>query len=210
MSEISKNFFIFQSPDQLLAEIKPLNDERIFIETGYDIVMEAWIISHFCIGFQKLKHCAVQVKMGENHEEPADAIVKIDNEIVDYQITERQKEGRKRTEEYREWVKKGRPSEAKEYRPIALEEALMYARQAIQKKLDKKYSVVRSTNLLIYLNFDKNNLMLDKLYAHCGDMPIEPFNEVWLLAPAFVKNTSGHAIAKLLPEPNGFFPFVTS
>lgn len=213
---ISKNeydlspLFQYQSPYELYSQVNNFSkkDEFIF-DTRLRKAQEAWVMARFCIGYEDLMNLSICVKMST--DEPADATIRLRNgDIVDFQIVESLTLGRKRDEEYKKWVKQGKPLNTRDYRPIKLDPAIEMIKNVIKKKVGKRYSVNRKTNLLVYIDFDKDNLMLDKLYETMGNIDIAPFNEIWLYSSCFVDGRAGHAIARLLPEQLGFIQYLSN
>jgi hypothetical protein len=201
-----ENLFKYQDPKSVFRKILQLShDDEFMFKKKFEKAREAWSMACFSIGYMELMQVKCEIKMST--DDPADAKMKLLEDEVDYQIVEVLNEGRKRDSEYRDWIKRGKPLEVRPYYPIEFKKAIELVGKALSAKLNKRYSVGNKLNLLIYLDFDRNSIYLDKLFEALYRPDISPFSEIWLFGHAIVDYKGGYAIARLLPDKYGFFVY---
>lgn len=173
----------------------------------YKKLREMWLMSRFGIGYELFYEKQIQIRATD--EEPADAQLVADGKVIDFQIVERQSEGRKRHKEYKEEAQASAKGEFlfKPFRSISEREASAWSLQTIKEKEAMKYSSNRPLSLLIYVNFNRENLGLRELCAEAKQLNVSSFNEIWLITSLISVHNDAFAIGRVFPTPDGFLRF---
>lgn len=168
------------TPEDLLYKYREIRSRislrEFFNKPLHTKTQEIWCAAHFALGYKKcVKNCKVIIY--ENDEQLVhDFELKIGDQLFPFQITECQKPGRRRGDEYKKsetFVKSDNLSAGSEYGP-------KWIRTAIEKKYKKYYSGCQDINLLVYINFAARDQQYNITKKECSEVS-KHFNSVWLL-----------------------------
>ncbi len=172
----------------------------------YKMLRECWVMSRFAIGYELLTGQMVQILT--DCEEPADAQMKRQEKIIEYQIAECLREDRRRHSEYKELHRKG----ARFFEPdapVSENKALEWLVGSVRNKVGMRYCTERDLNLLLYLNFDYHNMDLTKISDAVQPTVNSSFKEIWILGSCWAcPGVDVAVIGKVYPCSQGFLTFV--
>ena len=158
-------------------EMKEIPNSRLFNDSQYQKTLEKWAAAIFGLGYEEyVSDC--KIKIIEKEQDSADFILRSNNKDFPFQLTERQREGRKRGKLYKEREKDSLKTE-----PYSPEEGRIKGPQWIYEAVDKKakkYPDSEKLSLLVHINFGANKLERDKIVQKLGEFE-NSFFSIWLV-----------------------------
>lgn len=175
------------APDDLLAKYFSIRSavptDIFYSNPKHRKTMEIWCAAQFARGYAtNLAPCSVWIHEGDA-QTYFDFQLEVDARRLNFQLTEVQKEGRRRGDEYR---KGGSRHTTVDDWDKGEEFGGEWITSSIKQKFVKLGGDVSELNLLVYVNFLTTEHLFLKLQEQVADVSA-PFNSVWLL--------DGHSIA---------------
>jgi hypothetical protein len=179
----------FRDPSELLVEVERAMDAvplaKFFSDSAYKPLREAWCAAMLGMGIEKAGvECLVSVAAEEATD--CDFFVRIDGEEHAFQSIEALREKRRRGDE----LKSDQP---RAYKPAAGRlRGPQWVYDALQRKIQKNYSRARELGLLVYANFDAENLQFDSIDAACRELA-NPFASTYVVTSTHLCSLKSHA-----------------
>ena len=173
----------YREPLNLLNEVEKENEkipnEAFFNDPGHQKDTEKWCASVFGLGYsQYCKKCVVKVNDSKRDMSP-DFFLKVNSQVFEFEITEVQKEGRKRGKYFKDL--KNNPYLTEEYRPeYCRQESPRLIYEAIKSKALKCYENSGNLNILVYVNLDTENLYRNET-ARKSEEFSSTFASIWII-----------------------------
>jgi hypothetical protein len=180
--------------EQTIQDIYAIPIDRFFNDEAYKGLREQWVAAFFGVGYGKyVRPC--RVAMNESwYRKDADFFLQVGGKEFPFQTTERQREGRKRGDDYKkfarveekitrepELVEELRSELLTPYQPaLGGVEGPSWIEQAIAKKVGKHYAESGDLNLLVYVNFDAWNLQADVIRERTRKYR-DVFASIWII-----------------------------
>jgi hypothetical protein len=144
------SLFEWKDPYELVLALNPVSDDdwRFLAESRFKKHLEAWIASHFAVGYSQIFKMPTKVKMVTLEDRTPDAILKAGEIEIPLEITMVMEPGRPLQKEYKEIGKYGRPG----VRPIRYPSQKEIESWLVNAMEDKATAVYPNLWLLIYLN----------------------------------------------------------
>ena len=182
-------------PNELLERYRAIREatatETFFRDPAHKKTQEMWCAAHFSRGYEKhYGECFVLISDTDEQTE-SDFELEMNGASHSFQITELMQPGRRRGDEYR-WGESGK-SILEDWSP-GTTNGPTWVREAIERKVRKRYAAAGDLNLLVYLNFPAYEQRFDRIAEECNEAA-RHFASVWLL--------NGNAIC-CIREGNGF------
>ena len=185
--------------EQTMREIRVIPTGRIFRDGAYQRLQDQWGAATFGFGYGKyVRPCQVAVNESR-YRKDADFFLQAGGSEFPFQFTERQSEGRKRADEYKEIARleekiAREPERSGEllsellspYRPVhGGEIGPDLIEQAIAKKVKKYYAKSRELNLLVYANFTAMGMEVDTIRETAGKHS-DAFASIWIITDSAI------------------------
>lgn len=168
-------------PETLLGKYRVIRssipDNEFFRSPKHQKTMEIWCAAHFARAYARyVQPCFVLID-DIDIQTDVDFDLEINGVIHPFQVTEVTEPGRRRGDEY----KSGKRSVAYTANiELGTELGAMWIREALEKKLAKRYAEPSKLNMLVYLNYTGRNQQYVELREKCADAA-KHFASVWLL-----------------------------
>jgi len=135
------------------AEMVPLSNEKFFNDPKHQHLRDRWCAGSFGVGYSLyIEQCSIAMQPLDRTDD-VDFFLKVGKPEFPFQTVEVQKPGRRRGHEYR------RPPTLTPYRPAAEgDDGPGWLRSGVKGKLDKHYATAKHLNLLVYANFNAEQL----------------------------------------------------
>ena len=176
----------YREPLNLLNEVEKENEkipnEAFFNDPGHQKDTEKWCASVFGLGYsQYCKKCVVKVNDSKRDMSP-DFFLKVNSQVFEFEITEVQKEGRKRGKYFKDL--KNNPYLTEEYRPeYCRQESPRLIYEAIKSKALKCYENSGNLNILVYVNLDTENLYRNETARKSARLHLYGLSRIYRFAP---------------------------
>ncbi len=173
----------YREPLNLLNEVEKENEkipnEAFFKDPGHQKDTEKWCASVFGLGYsQYCKKCVVKVNDSKRDTSP-DFFLKVNGQVFEFEVTEVQKEGRKRGKYFKDL--NNNPHLSEEYRPEhCRQESPRLIYEAIKKKASKYYENNGNLNILAYVNLDTENLDRNEILNKSKEF-LSTFASIWII-----------------------------
>jgi len=160
-------------------ENEQVSSEIFFNNPKYQKAQEKWCAAVFGVGFNEYcKKCRIRINESKHHTSP-DFFLKIDDQVFEFEMTERQEPDRKRGKYYKEikqnslMLTPNRPERGRQEGPS-------WIYQAIKKKVEKCYSNCRNLNILVYANFDAHTMDRKAILQKSREFA-DKFASIWII-----------------------------
>jgi hypothetical protein len=173
----------YREPLNLLNEVEEENEkipkEVFFNDPGHQKDTEKWCASVFGLGYsQYCKKCVVKVNDSKRDMSP-DFFLKVNSQVFEFEITEVQKEGRKRGKYFKDL--KNNLYLTEEYKPEhCRQEGPRWIYEAIKRKASKCYENSGNLNILVYANLDTENLDRNGILSRSEEFS-GTFASIWII-----------------------------
>lgn len=182
-------------PTELLTRYRAIREatttEAFFRNPAHKKTQEMWCAAHFSRGFERHYEACFVLISDSDEQTDTDFKLEVRETQRPFQITELMQPGRRRGDEYREGERDRTVLE--DWSP-GTANGPSWVREAIERKVKKRYAAARELNLLVYLNFPAYEQRFDRIAEEC-EQAAQHFASVWLL--------NGNAMCCIL-EGNGF------
>lgn len=178
-----KNNNDYCGPLDLLNAVERENEqvskEVFFNDPKYQKAQEKWCAAVFGIGFNEYcKKCRIRINESRHHTSP-DFFLKIDDQVFEFEMTERQEPDRERGKYYKKLEQN--PLMSMPYRPErGRQEGPSWIYEAIKKKVEKCYSDSRNLNILVYADFDTHIMDRKAILQKSGEFA-DKFASIWII-----------------------------
>lgn len=168
-------------PDELLERYRSIRNatttEAFFRDPAHKKTQEMWCAAHFARGYEKTYgECFVWIS-DEDEQTDVDFELELNGVRHPFQVTELMEPGRRRGDEYRDG--ESGKTRLEDWGP-GTESGPSWVRDAIERKVRKRYAAAGKLNLLVYANFPAYEQRYDRIAAEC-DEASKNFASVWLL-----------------------------
>jgi len=170
-------------PNKLLKiaklEMASIPNEELFSKSKYQKLTEKHAAATFVVAYGKyVRKCQVGLNETKNRMD-ADFFIEVDDKKWPFQLTERQEVGRRRGDEYK--LMANGKKETLPINPGGKIESIKWIKQAIERKVERKYAGGESLNLLVYENFSFYEIDYGKLKTMAARY-IGKFASIWIIS----------------------------